>query len=74
VSALGRQHLHYGVKEADYKTVGAALLWTIEQGLGDAFTPGVREAWGQAYLLVATLMRRGAARTSSASTTRNLVP
>ena len=39
VSALGRQHLHYGVKEADYETVGAALLWTIEQGLGDSFIP-----------------------------------
>ena len=74
VSALGRQHLHYGVKEADYETAGAALLWTIEQGLGDSFTPAVREAWSEAYLLVATLMRRGAARTNSASTTRNLAP
>jgi hemoglobin-like flavoprotein len=72
VSALGRQHVHYGVKEADYETAGAALLWTIEQGLGDAFTPAVREAWTEAYLLVATLMRRGGARTSSASTTRNM--
>jgi len=73
VSALGRQHVHFGVKEADYETVGTALLWTIEQGLGDAFTPAVREAWNEAYLLVATLMRRGAAWTKSASTTRNPV-
>jgi hemoglobin-like flavoprotein len=73
VSALGRQHAHYGVKDADYETVGAALLWTIEQGSGAAFTPAVREAWTEAYLLVATLMRRGAVRTSSAGTTRNLV-
>jgi hemoglobin-like flavoprotein len=73
VSALGRQHMHYGVKEADYETAGAALIWTIEQGLGDAFTPAVREAWTEAYLLVATLMRRGAGRTSSASATKNLV-
>jgi hemoglobin-like flavoprotein len=73
VSALGRQHLHYGVREADYETVGAALLWTIEQGLGDSFTPAVREAWSEAYLLVSTLMRRGMARTSAPSTTRNLV-
>jgi hemoglobin-like flavoprotein len=72
VSALGRQHMHYGVKDADYETVGAALLWTIEQGLGDGFTPAVREAWTEAYLLVATLMRRGSARTSSAGTMRNL--
>jgi hemoglobin-like flavoprotein len=73
VSALGRQHLHYGVKEADYETVGAALLWTIEQGLGDSFTPAVREAWNEAYVLVGTLMRRGAGRTSSASTTSDAV-
>jgi hemoglobin-like flavoprotein len=73
VSALGRQHVHYGVKDPDYETVGAALLWTIEQGLGDAFTPAVREAWSEAYLLVATLMRRQAARSSSAGTTRNVV-
>jgi hemoglobin-like flavoprotein len=73
VSALGRQHLHYGVKEADYETVGAALLWTIEQGLGESFTPAVREAWNEAYLLVATLMRRGGGRTSSSSTTRDAV-
>jgi len=73
VSALGRHHLHYGVKEADYETVRAALLWTIEQELGDSFTPAVQEAWSEAYLLVATLMRRGAAWTGSGSTTRNLV-
>jgi hemoglobin-like flavoprotein len=73
VSALGRQHMHYGVREADYETAGVALLWTIEQGLGEAFTPAVREAWTEAYLLVATLMRRGAGRTGSASATRNLV-
>ena len=71
VSALGRQHVHYGVRDADYETVGAALLWTIEQSLGDGFTPAVRQAWTEAYLLVATLMRRGAGRTSSAGATTN---
>jgi hemoglobin-like flavoprotein len=64
VAALGRRHVHYGVKDADYQSVGAALLWTLEQGLGEAFTPAVREAWSEAYLLVATVMRRAAARTS----------
>jgi hemoglobin-like flavoprotein len=62
VSSLGSRHVQYGVRDADYETVGAALLWTLEQGLGEAFTPAVREAWTEAYLLVATLMRRGAAR------------
>jgi len=58
VSALGRQHGHYGVRDADYETVGTALLWTIEQCLENGFTPAVRQAWTEAYLLVATLMRR----------------
>jgi hemoglobin-like flavoprotein len=74
VTALGRRHVHYGARDADYETVGAALLWTLEHGLGDAFTPAVREAWTEAYLLVATLMRRGAARTSAAIEPKNLVP
>ena len=60
VAALGRRHVHYGVKDADYESVGAALLWTLEQGLGDAFTPDVRAAWAEAYLIVATVMRRAA--------------
>jgi hemoglobin-like flavoprotein len=66
VAALGRQHVGYGVTDGQYETVGAALLWTLEQGLGPAFTPGVRDAWSEAYLVLATLMRRAAARTSSA--------
>ena len=39
VEGLGRKHVGYGVKDADYGTVGAALLWTLEKGLGAAFTP-----------------------------------
>jgi hemoglobin-like flavoprotein len=69
VAALGRRHVDYGVKDDDYQSVGAALLWTLEQGLGDAFTPEVREAWREAYLLVATVMRRAAARTSGSHAT-----
>jgi hemoglobin-like flavoprotein len=61
VTSLGQRHERYGTRDADYETVGAALLWTLEQGLGEAFTPAVREAWTEAYRLVATLMRRGAA-------------
>ena len=62
VAALGRRHVHYGVKDADYESVGAALLWVLEQNLGDAFTPEVRAAWTEAYLTVATVMRRAATR------------
>jgi hemoglobin-like flavoprotein len=73
VSELGRRHRQYGVRDADYETVGAALLWTLEQGLGEGFTPAVREAWTEAYLVVATLMRRGTGRRSSATSTQHPV-
>ena len=65
VSALGERHRYYGVKPVDYETAFAALLWALEHELGDAFTPAVREAWTEAYRLVATLMRRGAMRASA---------
>ena len=56
VQALGRRHAGYGVREAHYATVGAALLWTLEQGLGEAFTPPVRNAWATAYGILASVM------------------
>ena len=56
VEALGRRHAGYGVRESHYATVGAALLWTLEQGLGEAFTPAVREAWTEAYGTLASVM------------------
>jgi hemoglobin-like flavoprotein len=48
-SALAKRHVSYGAKPAHYPVVGAALLWTLEQGLGDAWTPEVAEAWTAAY-------------------------
>jgi hemoglobin-like flavoprotein len=62
VQALGRRHVDYGVKDRDYDTVGAALLWTLGQGLGDAFTPEVKEAWTTVYGLLATTMKEAAAK------------
>lgn len=61
LQALGRQHNAYGTQAAHYEPVGAALLWTLEQGLGDAFTPQVREAWVETYGLVANVMKDAAA-------------
>jgi hemoglobin-like flavoprotein len=49
VQALAVKHNGYGVTAAHYAPVGAALLWTLEQGLGDGFTPSVRDAWTSAY-------------------------
>ena len=49
VQALGRRHAGYGVSAEQYVPVGAALLWTLQQGLGEAFTPDVKAAWAAAY-------------------------
>jgi len=46
---LAVRHVGYGVKLADYHAVGEALLWTLEQALGEDFTPAVREAWTLCY-------------------------
>lgn len=54
--ALGARHNGYGAREEHYATVGVALLWTLEKGLGPEFTPAVREAWTSAYSLLANTM------------------
>ncbi len=61
IEALGRRHAGYGVTDAHYQTVGEALLWTLETGLGDAWTPDVEAAWTAAYGFVADVMRGAAA-------------
>lgn len=60
IRALGTRHAGYGVQAAHYATVGAALLWTLEQGLGEAFTPETREAWATAYGVVSGAMTEAA--------------
>ena len=62
-----KRQVGYGVKDRDYNVVGAALLWTLEQGLGDAFTDEVRNAWGAVYELLASVMKEGAAEASVAA-------
>jgi hemoglobin-like flavoprotein len=60
VQALARRHVGYGVQPAHYDAVGAALLWTLEQGLGDGFTAEVRAAWTALYTTLATVMQQAA--------------
>ena len=60
VEELGRRHAGYGVADAHYDTVGAALLWTLEKGLGNAFTPDVKDAWIAVYGLLAGTMKNAA--------------
>lgn len=53
---LAERHVAYGVHPEHYQIVGAALLWTLEQGLGPAFTPDVAEAWSVTYDALAAAM------------------
>lgn len=55
-SALAKQHVAYGVKAEHYPIVGGALLWTLEKGLGDAWTPELAAAWTAAYTTLSGYM------------------
>ena len=48
-SALAKRHVAFGAKPEHYPVVGSALLWTLERGLGDAWTKEVADAWTAAY-------------------------
>src|SRR6202035_3748129 len=63
---MGQRHARYGVTDGHYDTVGAALLWTLEQGLGSGWTPEVKAAWSGAYALLADVMRGAAGEPTSA--------
>jgi len=60
IQDLGVKHLEYGVKNSQYDTVGESLLWTLGQGLGDAFTTEVMSAWTDVYDLLASTMKDAA--------------
>ena len=62
VENLGKRHVAYGVTAKHYEPVGAALLWTLEQGLGPDFTPPVKAAWTEAYRTLSGAMKGAAAR------------
>jgi hemoglobin-like flavoprotein len=57
---LGRRHASFCVRPEHYATMGEALLWALEEALGDEFTAATREAWANAYRLVASAMLEGA--------------
>jgi hemoglobin-like flavoprotein len=60
VENLGRRHVAYGTRDADYQVVEAALLWAIHDCLGAHWTPAIGEAWAVAYRLLADTMQRAA--------------
>jgi hemoglobin-like flavoprotein len=55
-STLAKRHVTYGVKATDYEPVGEALLWTLERGLGEHWTPQLATAWADAYGVLSDFM------------------
>jgi len=60
VKQLGRSHRDYGVQKRHYTVVGAALLWTLEIGLGSGWTHELADAWGAVYTILANAMMEAA--------------
>jgi hemoglobin-like flavoprotein len=56
LKSLGEKHSKYGVKSEHFPIVGAALLWQLEQGLGDKWTPEVKQAWTDTYATIQSVM------------------
>ena len=57
---LAVRHVEYGVKLADYDATREALLWTLEQALGEDLTPAAHEAWTICYNELADEMKAAA--------------
>jgi hemoglobin-like flavoprotein len=60
VKALGHRHVGYGTRPEHYQTVGQALLWSLENALGDRWSEETRKAWTEAYTIMANTMLQGA--------------
>ncbi len=56
VQACGKRHVDYGALPEHYPVVGATLLATLGEALGDAFTEDVRAAWSKTYDILASVM------------------
>lgn len=61
IQEMGKRHVGYGVKDKDYDSVGAALIWTLGKGLGEDFTPETEAAWAKTYGILSTTMKDAAA-------------
>ncbi|WP_159467379.1 globin domain-containing protein [Dyadobacter sp. 3J3] len=56
IDALARRHAHYGAKPEHYKTVGDALIQTMESSSGALWNEETRLAWTELYNIWATEM------------------
>lgn len=61
IQSLGQRHASYGAAPADFDTFSAALMWTLQQSLADAFTPEVHQAWIGAFEFIRMAMKKAVA-------------
>ena len=66
VQELGRRHGGFGIPERHHGSVASALLWTLDQALGDDFTLEVRHAWAETYMFLAGVMKYSNANANAA--------
>lgn len=66
IKELGARHIDYGTGPHHFTTVGETLIWTLSQGLGDAFTDPVREAWIETYAMLSSVMIEAAEKARAA--------
>ncbi len=57
---MGQRHHAYGVELKHYESFAKALLWTLKDGLKQAFTAEAEQAWAKAYSVMAEIMMKGA--------------
>lgn len=57
LEVLGKRHLNFGVLDGHFDTFAEALLSTLENCLGDGFTPEVQDAWIAVYDFLASVMK-----------------
>ena len=60
LTGLGQRHVSYGVRPEHYPIVGAVLLETFADILGERWTPAYHDAWAEAYGVVCAIMLEGA--------------
>lgn len=68
VQQLGKDHVGYGAQPSHYAVVEEALMWTLSQGLGEAFTDETEAAWRATYSMLSTTMQEAAAEVAVVST------
>jgi nitric oxide dioxygenase len=67
LEGLARRNAAYGVQHRHYAVAESALVWTMAQVLGEAWTAEVDEAWSAATAALTGLMRQAAGQVERAA-------